>query len=1314
MLLFVPSSGAAPLTEFGQFGGQAGGGAGQIEGGEGIAVNATGAGGVEQGEIYVMDTSNQRVDQFTKDGEFVRTWGKNVNVSEPGTGFETCTRASGDTCQMGTQGFEAGAMSYPRGIAVDQHTGNVYVDENNSSRRIDVFSAEGKFEGGFGFGVDAAASAAELQFCTTATGCQAGESTAAAGGFSEGIYVGSIAIDPMNGDVWVGDLYNHRVNEFSVSLNGAEEVVAASFVRALGWNVNAGSPAEELQECTDLTGCKAGTEGGGQGQMNSPVALAVDSSGDLYVSSIGSPCTAARPCSVVKFNPDGTFKEQFGPASGGESKCQLNFTSGEYANVSSVTSLAVDPTDQHVFVTVKVSNTTYQICELSSEGKLLERSLREPAISFAYTGTPVLTLALGSEGRVDVLGPNASQTAWPVTIYGVVPAAPAELLPVTELTATGATLNGEITTPEPGGTGFDVKYRFEYSPDNGTTWLRAPVSKDATVGTTVPGPHQVQQKVSNLLPNDTYRLRLVTITSFTTTSEEKTFKTPLGPPRIYEMGSRDANQSSVTLEAFINPNGSPTNYRFEWGPTVAYGHLVPAEFEPPLGSGHEGSLVTANLTGLTPGAVYHFRIVARNGGGITTSPDQVAETLNSCGLPEGRCDELVSRREAGPVAIPGEHIVVIEMHYQAATSGPGLAYSAEAGYPDATHGAEVLYRGSRGATEWESTQLTPPLAGPNQSEGNSANGPVEWLANDLSCGFLWSNRPLTADPGTFLVGEYGSDNLYRVNADNSYTAVTDLTPKNPEDGVGSIAGGSQDCGKVAFLASYEYPGIPSVPNFGGSSLYEWEEGELRSVGYVPGPGGEEVEVAAQPGTTTAGGDQQNVVSEDGSRVFFTAQRQTSENPAEIGKQGVFVRENGTTTRDISLSETSVPDKGATYQWATPDGSAVFFLANAGLTTKTSSVGMDLYEYSLETEKLTDVSVDEEENGAEVAGFMTASADGSRVYFAARGQLVPDRGNTFAQNKVEQAYSIYSEHEGEYSYVGQVEEGEQFRRTTVAFQTEWTSQATPNGRYMIFESGQNITGYDSGGNRPEVYLYDADEGSEGTTICVSCRRDGLPSVAPSGAGPGFEIRYTPLPADQPINNRLHQPHYLTERDGRPIVFFSSPDPLAPGAVVDQNNVYEWSHGQVFRITSNEEGQQSPWPYAGGYAAPAGASNDASDFYFSTPENLTWEDGDRRLSVYDARIGGGYPQPSSPPAPCDPNAENSCQASPQQANAVPGPVTPTISGEQNFSPKEKSASKKKSQKKKHKSHKKGKKKHKGKKKTGKKNSKREANGNRRAGK
>ena len=140
----------------------------------------------------------------------------------------------------------------------------------------------------------------------------------------------------------------------------------------------------------------------------------------------------------------------------------------------------------------------------------------------------------------------------------------------------------------------------------------------------------------------------------------------------------------------------------------------------------------------------------------------------------------------------------------------------EAGYPDSTKGAEVLYRGTRGPTGWDSTQLSTPINAPNgQGLGESATRLVHWLSDDLSCGFAESFYTLTDDPATRLARENGGSNLYRIDPDGSYTAVSYLAPENPQElaeqgvelGFYAVASASQDCGKVLFESGYRYPGI---------------------------------------------------------------------------------------------------------------------------------------------------------------------------------------------------------------------------------------------------------------------------------------------------------------------------------------------------------------------------------------------------------------------------------------------------------------------------------------------------------------------------
>jgi hypothetical protein len=828
--------------------------------------------------------------------------------------------------------------------------------------------------------------------------------------------------------------------------------------------------------------------------------------------------------------------------------------------------------------------------------------------------------------------------------------------------------------------------------------------------------HDVSLALTGLKSNSRYKFRVTATNVNGALSGETLAFTTSGPPQIGEVQSSDASQSAVTLQARINPSGFGTSYRFEWGPTSAYGNVAPVEFEPFIGSGTEPVLAKVRIAGLSAGTEYHYRVVAGSSQGLVESPDHIAETLNSCGLVEARCFELVSRREAGPVAIPGEANAHIEMHYQASTSPGGFAYPVETGYPEATKGAEVLYRAVRGPDEWESTQLSAPISALNErNDIASVNSAIEWLSDDLSCGFIESTMPLTPDPSMKLVREEGGSNLYRINPDNSYTPITVLPPKNAEGTSGlfnyGVAWGSQNCDVTVFSTAYAYPGVPGAPTHAGAQyLYEWRDGTLRNAGIVPGPGGEEVVVPAVAGyNATTEVDTQNAVSEDGSRIFISAERQTSPDPAEIGRQAVFVREDGRETRDVSLSETAVPDEGAQYQWATADGSKVFFTANAGLTQESNSEGTDLYEYNLETEKLTDRSITQASGGAQVKGFLGASADGSQVYFASRNQLVAGQGNSRTENVSADSYSIYDERGTEISFVGTFNERDD-KSILIAQQGSWDSQVSPDGRYLLFESSARNTGYENQGVN-EVYLYDAD--SEETT-CVSCRQDGQPSPDERYGDPGYSL----LARGESVWNPLHPPQFLTERNGEAQVFFNSPDALAPGAVAGENNIYEWAHDQIFRLASAPKGSRGEVLYPGITVAFGGASQTGSDVYLITPETLTWEDGDQRLSAYDARIGGGYPEPPPPPPVCGATSEgqNSCLGPPQGAAGTPGAATTGDAGAQNFEPRSKKQKKHGRKGKKHKTrkgsaHKRHKKKSQPKKQ---KKSKRQANGNRRNGK
>jgi DNA-binding beta-propeller fold protein YncE len=220
----------------GAFGGE-GSGNGEFAGPLGMAVNQS------TGEVYVVDSANDRVEVFQADGTYVS--------------------------QFGGKGSAAGQFDDPQGVAVEQFTGDVYVTDQGN-RRVDEFEGDGTFVRAFGWGVLNGGDESEV--CTTT--CEIGLEGAGGGEF--GGAIGYPAVEEGSGDVFVADPSNQRVDEFST--NGV-------FVEAFGWGVANGMEKPEV--CTTV--CQVGIGGAGAGQFadGSPTRVTVGSTGELYVVDAG-------------------------------------------------------------------------------------------------------------------------------------------------------------------------------------------------------------------------------------------------------------------------------------------------------------------------------------------------------------------------------------------------------------------------------------------------------------------------------------------------------------------------------------------------------------------------------------------------------------------------------------------------------------------------------------------------------------------------------------------------------------------------------------------------------------------------------------------------------------------------------------------------------------------------------------------------------------------------------------------------------------------------------------------------------------------
>jgi DNA-binding beta-propeller fold protein YncE len=118
-----------------------GSGAGQLSGPAGVAVSES------TGDVYVVDSGNNRIERFAPEGKFIAAWG--WGVKDGASEYQVCESA----CLPGIAGPNKGQLRSPGSIAVDNSAsgadpsrGDVYViaDTRSEHGRLAKFTAEGE------------------------------------------------------------------------------------------------------------------------------------------------------------------------------------------------------------------------------------------------------------------------------------------------------------------------------------------------------------------------------------------------------------------------------------------------------------------------------------------------------------------------------------------------------------------------------------------------------------------------------------------------------------------------------------------------------------------------------------------------------------------------------------------------------------------------------------------------------------------------------------------------------------------------------------------------------------------------------------------------------------------------------------------------------------------------------------------------------------------------------------------------------------------------------------------------------------------
>ena len=246
-------------------------------------INSDAAGGISlpqgvavdpQGRILVVDRIH-RVTRFAVAGDgtvtFDRAFG--VGVQTGAAGFENCTTAS--TCRAGSASAAAGGMNDPLGVGVDAQGRILVADTNNHRIERFLVAEDGTVSPDRAFGVGVDTGAAVLENCTTASGCQAGINSDAAGGMG---YPQGVAVDAQ-GRILVGD-DNYRIDRFSVAGDGT-----VGFDRSFGLDVDpSDGDTGDFENCTTASGCRSDSfHSDGAGGVVDPEEVAVDAQGRILV-----------------------------------------------------------------------------------------------------------------------------------------------------------------------------------------------------------------------------------------------------------------------------------------------------------------------------------------------------------------------------------------------------------------------------------------------------------------------------------------------------------------------------------------------------------------------------------------------------------------------------------------------------------------------------------------------------------------------------------------------------------------------------------------------------------------------------------------------------------------------------------------------------------------------------------------------------------------------------------------------------------------------------------------------------------------------
>jgi hypothetical protein len=815
----------------------------------------------------------------------------------------------------------------------------------------------------------------------------------------------------------------------------------------------------------------------------------------------------------------------------------------------------------------------------------------------------------------------------------------AALDPVTDFTGTTAHITGTVDPKTPAGplsdegkATYNTEWHLECTPEckdlNGNT-IAGTVAAEG-------GAQPVSGEAKRLEPNKHYEVKLIIHNATgTVESSVQTFDTPLIKPTVKAAAGGTDGKGGFTLQGVVNPNNSPVSAcEFKWGPNSA-SYAFSAPCSPAPGAAAGAVTVEAHLTGLTPGATYHYDLLATNGAGTEESGDQTFVATLS---PAEGCENEQLRAENNSLALPECRA------YEKVTPGgkegfsaalqrfdgkDSAAYASIAGNLAKSGQAAVLtnyYVAVRSPAGWETI---PDL---NGSSGSLFDAP-SYVNGASTTPRGYSQNLLTSLWKTSRIGDPpGKESLYLRNPDGTFTLI------GPDAGQGAI--GDFDTGEgSADLSHIVRWSNGDEPTMWGPGVYEYV-----GTGNVE-PRRIDIDNSGAPITSCSTAFGVNAfgksVSSDGRVIVFSVLGGCGGANPPAGE--IWARVDGTTSFDVSASQCNraaadpggacngpVEPTGCVEKYnssagdfeglgcripkfvaATADGSRIFFTTTQQLVDGDIDQTRDIYACNIPPGAPAPVAgksnpcaplrqISATESGAaEVEEVLANSADGSTVLFTAKG-VIASNVDALGEAAVAGDHNLYvwrqdSVHpEGQTFFVGRLDSND-----------VRGAEATPDGQYLVFDTGSQLVDTDTDQAR-DVYRYDTETGD--------LNRVSTNVLGVGGNGP-FDAE---LPPAASSDGRARGAG-ITD-DGKKIVFTTA-EALSPADGNGEPDVYLWTPAGVSLISTGAvEGGVTPDVSL--ISIPFSIDGSGRDIFFQTAGALTPADGDDRGDVYDARVDGGF--------------------------------------------------------------------------------------------